>query len=94
MTEVTIQPYTEEFSSQMTKFELFGDEYHTSFPVECFIALKNNCVVGFQSVMNGYCIEIEVLPEYRRQGIATALVHYTGIRIPEVNECPKFWRTV
>jgi GNAT superfamily N-acetyltransferase len=56
------------------------------------VAIEDGEVIGFQSINgDGRCVAIEVLPEYQGQGVATALVEYTGCTKPEQNENPEFW---
>jgi GNAT superfamily N-acetyltransferase len=87
-----IKEYSEKYEVQMESFSLWWGEFDEAGIESCWVALDSDRVVGFQSInADGHCVAIEVLPELQGQGIATALVQYTGCDRPERNECPEFW---
>lgn len=60
-----------------------------------YLYVLDNKVVGYL-LKNPYnlCEVLEVLPEYRLQGIARSLCQYSGVKRPAFNANPVFWRKI
>lgn len=75
---------------------LWWGDFEEAHIDRCYVAFTgDDTPVGFLTVnADGFCVAIEVHPDYQGQGIGLQLVEESGCYRPDRNECPEFWKKV
>ena len=82
------------------KFDLWMDRDDCDYPLKyhkLFLAVSDDIVQGFQSINDSCeCLVIEVLPQFRGQGISFKLIEESESTTPYElsNDNPDFWKRV
>jgi len=74
-------------------FDLWWHDFEEAGIERVFCAeTEEGEVIGFLTVdIDGRAIAIEVMEDYRRQGVAQSMLMEAGVTEPVRDECPEFW---
>lgn len=86
------------FERQLEQLEMFSLWYSNLEEAgvrKVFIAYEDGQIVGFLTTnADNQAIAIEVLPDFRGQGVASQMLDVARCYCPERNENPEFWRRI